>query len=115
MNELVVALQASKASISNATRLLIQVGFIERVSLPGHRPDYFRIQPGVWYQLLKKRMTQLSALRQLAERGLGLLEGKEPQLKTRLEEMRAMYAFFERELPPLLERWEQEQVRSKEW
>lgn len=107
MNELVEALDASKASISNTTRLLIQLGFIERISLPGYRHDHYRIRPGVWYRLLRQRMDKLVAFRQLADRGLDLLQDKEPGLRLRLEEMRDMYAFFERELPPLLDRWEQ--------
>ena len=38
------ALLASKGSISTSTRLLIQHGLIERVSLPGVRHDYFRLR-----------------------------------------------------------------------
>lgn len=34
MLELVEALSASKASISNTTRMLIEIGLIERISLP---------------------------------------------------------------------------------
>lgn len=108
MNELVAALSASKASISNTTRLLIQIGLIERISLPDYRYDHFRIKPGAWYRLTKKQLTLLSVFHQLAERGLDLLDDQEPSLKTRLEEMRDLYAFFERELPLLLERWERE-------
>jgi len=50
----------------------------------------------------------MAAFQHLAERGLELLEGKDPQLRQRLEGRRDMYAFFERELPALLQRWEQE-------
>jgi DNA-binding transcriptional regulator GbsR (MarR family) len=107
MNELVDALSASKASISNTTRLLIQLGLIERVSLPGYRPDYYRIKSGAWYQILEERMKRLSNFRQLAERGLALLEAKKPELKTRLQEMHEVYSFFEQAMPTLLERWKQ--------
>lgn len=111
MNELGEALLASKASISNTTRLLIQIGLIERLSLPGRRRDYFRLKPDAWTQIAREDMFRVSAFRQLAERGLTLLEDKEPPLKSRLEEMHAVYAFFERELPPLLERWEEEKKK----
>ena len=113
MNELVEALQASKASISNTTRLLIQAGFIERISLPGYRYDHYRLRPGVWYRLTKDRISQLMAVGQLAERGLVLLEGKSPQLKARLKEMLEISAFFEQEMPPLLERWERQSAESR--
>ena len=107
-SELVKALKASKGSISTTTRLLIKIGLIERFSMPGIRHDYFRIKPGVWHHLIKESQVQTTAMRQFAERGLGLLKEKPPLNRQRLEEMRDVYTFFEREFPALLERWEQE-------
>ncbi len=111
--ELEEALMASKGSISTMTRLLIRIGLIERVSLPGQRRDYFRIKPGATHQLLKDSLSQTTSFRQLMERGLKLTEGKAPLTQQWLEEMRDMYAFFEREFPAMLERWEKERERSK--
>jgi DNA-binding transcriptional regulator GbsR (MarR family) len=108
ISELAEALMASKGSISTMTRLLIRIGLIERISLPGQRRDYFRIKPGASHQLLKDSLVQTTAFRQLMERGLELTKGKANANREWLEEMHAMYAFFERELPALLERWEQE-------
>jgi len=107
-SELAEALMASKGSISTTTRLLIRIGLIERFSVPGVRHDYFRFKPGAWHQMLKDSLVQVTAARQLAEHGLELLEGKAYVNRLSLEEMRDMYAFFEREFPALLERWEQE-------
>ena len=106
--ELADALIASKGSISTVTRLLIQIGLIERLSLPGVRHGYFRIKPGASHQLLKDSLDQTTAFRQLLERGLELLEGKAHTNRQSLEEMHDLYAFLEREFPALLERWEQE-------
>ena len=108
MQQLVEALQASKASISNSTRLLIQIGFLERIRLPGQRRDNFRIKSQAWFEMMKKEMVQMATLRQLSERGLNLLDGTEPQLKARLVEMHDLSLFLEREMPILLERWELE-------
>lgn len=106
--ELTQALLASKGSISTMTRLLIRIGLIERISLLGQRHDYFRIKAGIWHQMLKESLAQITAFRQLTERGLELIEDKAQFNRQWLEEMRDMYAFFEREFPVLLERWEQE-------
>ncbi len=105
--ELATILQASKGSISTMTRLLEQIGLIERVSLPGQRRDYFRIKPNAWTEMTRRRMAQMTAFRQLAERGLELLQTDNPQLSDRLTEMRDVHAFFEQELPQMIERWEQ--------
>jgi DNA-binding transcriptional regulator GbsR (MarR family) len=109
--ELAEILQASKGSISTMTRLLIQIGLIERISLPGDRRDYFQIKPNAWGQLSKQRMQQITAFRELAERGMELMGNTSPRLKQRLKEMHDMHAFWERELPLLNDRWEVEQQR----
>lgn len=115
-NELTEALPASKGSISTTTRLLMKMGLIERLSIPGKRRNYFRIKPGAWEKLLKESLSYLIELRLLlVERGLKLLEGKPPELRKRLEEMLDVYTFFEREFPALLERWEQERKEAKLW
>ena len=111
--ELAEALMASNGSISTMTRFLIRLGLIERMSLPGQRRHYFRIKPSASYQLLKDSLDQATAFRQLIERGLELIEGKTHLNRQWLEEMRDMYAFFEREFPALLKRWEQERMGGK--
>ena len=112
MDQLTKTLMASKGSISTVTRLLIQIGLIERLSLPGVRHDYFRIKPSASHQLLKDSLVQTTTFRQLMERGLELTEGKAHVNRQWLEEMRNMYAFFEREFPALVERWEQERKEA---
>ncbi len=106
--DLAEALMASKGSISTMTRLLIRIGLIERISLHGQRRDYFHIKPDASLQLLKDSLEQTTAFRKLMERGLKLTEGKAHANRQWLEEMRNMYAFFEREFPALLDRWEKE-------
>lgn len=105
--ELADILQASKGSISTMTRLLEQIGLIERVSLPGHRRDYFRIKLNAWSEMSKRRLDQITAFRKLAERGLDLMKGETPNLTERLQEMRDIHAFFEAELPRMIERWQE--------
>lgn len=110
--ELAEILQASKGSISTMTRLLEQIGLIERISLPGQRRDYFRIKLNAWSELTKRRMAQITAFREVAERGLALMQPDDPQLSLRLQEMHDIHKFFEMELPRLIERWDAQQERS---
>ena len=112
-DELAEALMASKGSISTTTRHLIKCGLVERINLPGVRRDYFRIKPSASHQLLKDSLVQTTSFRQLLERGLELLKDKPPLNRQWLEEMHNMYAFFEREFPALLERWEKEHKGDK--
>lgn len=111
--ELVEVLQASKGSISTMTRLLMQVGLIEKISLPGERRDYFCIKPGAWSQMSQSHQARITAFRQLADKGLDILKNCPPERRLRLEEMRDIHAFWERELPMLYKRWEAEYQQKK--
>ena len=105
MHELTDALQASKSSISTGTRMLILMGIIERVSLPGHRRDHYRIVPDSWSRTLEEKAQQYTEFRLLAQKGLSLLEGASPARRQRLEEMHELFTFMEREYPLILEHW----------
>ena len=107
--ELAEVLMASRGSISSMTRLLIQIGLVERISLTGVRHGYFQLRPDAWKHMIKHGLEdEVKMFRQLAEHGLELLADENPLTRKGLEEMRDIYTFFEREFPPLVERWEQE-------
>lgn len=110
--QLATGLQASKGSISTLTRLLIQIGLVEKIGLPGERRDYFRIKPDAWSRLTAQRLQQLTVFRRLAERGLAVTADQPAAQRQRLEDMRDLFAFYERELPTIVERWEQERTRD---
>lgn len=112
LQELAEVLQASKGSISTMTRSLIQMGMLERVAVPGNRRDYVRIKPGGFAKLIQDRMAMISTYRHLIEHGLELLGGRAPEARMRLTEIRDMYAFFENEMPMLLERFEKRRKTS---
>ncbi len=57
--ELAEALGASRGSISQTTRSLIQMGLVQRWSRPGERRDYFRIKPGAWHEIMRREMEAL--------------------------------------------------------
>ena len=112
--QLAEVLMASKGSISTITRLLIQLGLIERLSLPGVRHDHFRIRPDAWRHMIRRGLEdEIKMVRQLAERGLELLADKAPLTRPWLGEMRDVYTFLDREFPFLLERWERERSEGK--
>ncbi len=106
--ELAEELAASRGSISQTTRSLIQMGLVQRRSKPGERRDYFRVKPGAWHEIMRREMEALGAFRKTAERGLELLGSEDPDARRSLEEMRDFYVYWEREMPAVLERWEKE-------
>lgn len=113
LQELAEVLRASKGSISTMSRMLIRMGVVERVSLPGHRRDYVRLKPGAWSQLMAEETEQMESWREVAERGLKLLESKSPEARDYLVEIRDLAAFLAEEYPLLLERWDAMRKRKK--
>lgn len=108
MGDLVDALQASKSSISTSLRMLEQYSLIQKFSRPGERRDYYRLAPDIWVWSFKSRLHLITEMRQLAEHGLALLEDEPLEQRRRLELMRDVNNYLEREFPKLLEGWEQE-------
>jgi DNA-binding transcriptional regulator GbsR (MarR family) len=104
--ELAEVLGASRGSISSATRSLIQMSLVQRWSRPGERRDYFLIKPGAWHEIMRRELEAIGGFREVAERGLELLDTKDPSVRRNLEEMRDFYAYWEKEMPAILERWE---------
>lgn len=105
--ELADAVGASLGSISSMTRLLDQLGLIERVGMPGERSRHYRVRAGGFADLLRIKLAATAELRKIAERGLELLRDEPPEARRRLEEYRDFYAFFEKEFPALIRRWEE--------
>jgi DNA-binding transcriptional regulator GbsR (MarR family) len=104
--DLAGALGASPGAISTTAKVLTQMSMIERVRIRGDRKTYFRVVPGIWTQRVRAEMALTVHLRQIAEEGLDVLDRAGHETDSRLEELRDMAAFFEREFPAMIERWE---------
>jgi DNA-binding MarR family transcriptional regulator len=112
--EIADALQASKGSVSTASRQLIDWGIVDRMARPGERIDYFRIRSGVWSKIMRIRLAHAARIHEVAERGIGLLHPQDLSGYARIEELRDFYQFLEFEYQALIERWEDQRARRAE-
>ena len=113
--DLVYRLEASRSSISQSTRMLVQAGLIERRRRRGERRDYFRVKLGTWDAMVRRRVQALSTLRKMADRGLEIMATSSPESRRDLEEMRDYFGFWERELLPIyFEKLERRQRKEEE-
>jgi DNA-binding transcriptional regulator GbsR (MarR family) len=106
--QLAEGLQASSGSVSTTARLLIRMGFVERVGLPGDRKAYYKLRPDAWGASLEQSQAEMSGFRALAEKGLTAIGDASDSRRRRLEEMRELFAFVEAEFPALVERFHQQ-------
>jgi DNA-binding transcriptional ArsR family regulator len=102
--ELAERLQASKSSISTATRALLRMGVIERVRIRGERFDRFCALPQVWDEYLW-REDQFSAPRRVLRLGIEALGDESATRRARLEELDSIYAWWEQRIPKLREEY----------
>lgn len=106
-------LQASRGSISASTRTLEQMGFIDRVSKPGERRDYFRNRPNAWAEMTKQQTLSIRLFKEMAEKGLDIIGSDVPNVRLGLVEMLEFYDFWERELPKVFRDWEAERAQRR--
>ncbi len=104
-SDLADALQASAGSISQTTRQLVAAGLVDRVSLPGDRKTYFRFRDGAYVDQMRSRSSMLTMFREVADRGLALLDDKPATQRARLRDFRDFYAFMEGQIPGMVARW----------
>jgi DNA-binding transcriptional regulator GbsR (MarR family) len=69
LDEIADALGVSKASVSTDTRLLERMGFIERVSKPGDRKDYYQQTETSSERAVAARIRRMHELEALIESG----------------------------------------------
>ena len=112
LNDLGAALQASKSSLSVATRTLIQYGMLERMSKPGQRRDYFRVRVKPFAEIFNRRLEQVTQMRTLFDRAIELSDDNGEDFEQDLQDVRDRYAFLEDEIPKLIERWEVQASRT---
>jgi DNA-binding transcriptional regulator GbsR (MarR family) len=100
--DLAQSLKASKSAISSMTRLLTEVGLIERVASPIPRRVYYHFKPGGWIQYLRNWIELMSELHQITEQGLRLMQDKPASLRARLEEAHELFSLLEERFPEIL-------------
>jgi hypothetical protein len=102
--DLVESLQASKGSISTATRVLVRLGLIERVRFRGERFDRFRVRPEAMEEAIW-REDQFTRPRRVIQMGLDALADEPPVRRARLEELDRLYAWWEDRIGKLREEY----------
>jgi DNA-binding transcriptional regulator GbsR (MarR family) len=101
--ELAESLGASAGSVSTMTRLLVHYGMLERLRLPGERRDRYRLRPDALEATMEQGMRDTTQMRVLMEEALQLVTDQ--QTRSRVQDQVEFYAFFEREMIELVDKW----------
>ncbi|WP_079611206.1 GbsR/MarR family transcriptional regulator [Mycobacteroides abscessus] len=104
--DLAELLQASAGSISTAMKALTSVGLVEQVPVPASRRDHYRLREDAWATMYTNQNEVIAAMQEAAEAGVAAT-APDGLAHQRLTQMRDFYAFMWREIPALLQHWEQ--------
>jgi DNA-binding transcriptional regulator GbsR (MarR family) len=112
MNQLVEILHASKSSISISVRHLIEAGYIERVSFPGVRRDFYRMRSDYDIASIERFASRIAGFAKFAERWLSLLGNPSDAHLQKLKMMRDINTFMDQELSKAAQHWEKHSSRK---
>lgn len=90
--ELAERLSVSRASISTNTRLLEDLGVIERTATPGDRQDYFRLSRQPYARMLRGLLERMHRAREVVH---GAQAGLPPDMAGAQERLAELDAFYE--------------------
>ena len=94
-------------------RLLIRTDLVERRTRPGDRREYLRLRDDAWLQVMSDKTRWIRDLGRIGERGLRLFGDTDGPARESLLELVQLMEFFEREWPPLMDRWRAERAAGK--
>lgn len=103
--QLATELHASRGSISQATRLLIQIGMIQRINKPGVRADFYKVRREAWVESSRQRQGDIVALLEISRRGAALMEGRSEESQASLRHSIEFLTFWLDEFQSILDRW----------
>ncbi|MFC9896400.1 GbsR/MarR family transcriptional regulator [Nocardia sp. NPDC127579] len=107
------ALQASKGSISNALKALTTMRWVDKVSKPGDRKDYYLLRSGILPELTRQQSAMYTDLTAMTSRGLALFDDPDGQDAARVRDMHDFFIWIAKELPALIDRWDAEHAQAK--
>jgi len=88
--EIAEAIGASRASLTTNMRLLIASGLVHRLTRPGGRTAYYRIDDDMWEQVIRRRVTSMMSFGEIAADAISLLGKDNP----RAARVQAAHDFF---------------------
>ncbi|MDT8323011.1 MAG: MarR family transcriptional regulator [Bacteroidota bacterium] len=108
--DLMELINTSRGSVSTMVRLLERVGLIKRVSIPGDRRHYYTAAGAE--SLMHAELASLKMFIDLMERGKRSLSARDRMGGERLEEIRDLMVFFEKEYAALMNRWHKRKAKK---
>jgi hypothetical protein len=84
------AIGASRASLTTNLRFLTGSGLVRRLTRPGARTTYYRVDDDMWETVIRRRIASMMSFSRITEQGMALIGADSP----RASRLRAAHDFF---------------------
>ncbi|HSJ08878.1 MAG TPA: MarR family transcriptional regulator [Longimicrobiales bacterium] len=105
LEDLAVALQASRGAVSQETRALEKLGALERVSRPGDRRVYYEVSDRMHERMLELRVQRFEFTREALRDGLKAEAARHPRVRRRMEGLDSFFAVMLESIRQTREEW----------
>lgn len=89
--QLAEALKVSRGSVSTNARMLVSVGFIEKVTIPGDRQDYYQLSDAPFLRMIDGYLQRMRRMQSIVETADNHIPATLTDTKQRLQQMRHFY------------------------
>ena len=89
--EIAAAIGASRASLTTNMRFLTASGLVRRLTRPGGRTSYYRMDDGMWDAVVRRRIASMLSFSRITLDGMTLVGPDSP----RAARLRAAHEFFD--------------------
>jgi biotin operon repressor len=106
LDDMAAALGVSRASISTNIRLIKAIGFVDKVSVPRERRDFYRCSSDPWGAVIRTDLISTDVLAGIARRGLlAISEDDSGPARAHVEDLLDFCEFMLEEERGILQRW----------
>ncbi|NJB85932.1 DNA-binding transcriptional regulator GbsR (MarR family) [Lewinella marina] len=103
-------LDASKSTISNALKRLMNEGRVDYITKPGDRKRYFRVSSQKWLEQIQESFATITPFVSTMKKVLALREQTDsPEFNKDLRHIQDYFLYLEEELPRIQAKWNKRQ------
>jgi len=89
--QLAEELKVSRGSVSTNARMLESIGFIEKVTMPGDRQDYYRLSQSPYVRMIDGVVARMRRMQTIVDQASNSIPDGMQETKQRLREMQRFY------------------------
>ena len=106
-------LQASKSTVSNALKRLMNEGRVDYITRPGDRKRYFRVSSQKWLQSIQDSFANMTPFVETMRKVIEIRrQANTPEFNEELCQIQDYFLYLEQELPRVVAEWDHKSMNG---